>query len=1197
MGDVFNPVGISQADYASRPVNFYGEGLDTSIDVDTVDEQQDGANEVVSPNIYGDDDRGDSVAGQGQIIAGPKENLGKSVLQGAFASTKMYGVSDINLDSSAFKGTDLTKSPFSNYFDVASGQLTTVGKAIKDAGLGTPMADSIIKGRQSAVGLPGAMAPIMAAAGPITGIMGLATAAARAMQARDAASIMAANGKAGAMFDFNGMLLTRAPGSFQYTGNMQGYTTEQIKAIEAVKLGYIPGTFTETKVGDQWVQNGTKFMFGQTTDSVVAGRGTYDPNTGSFIGLDGSRAASGSLKSATELTNHINNTMGSSLKPSAVAQARSMVQRTGLFGLGGVKPGTKTFSDILRQMALESDYKNADTQKQAKAQKAKIESGQYTSTSDSDSFNEAFGGDGGSGGFTESDTGQISDAFGGGDAYGGTITHGRPQNRYVEGGSVDDAFDDDMGDVATMESSYSADPDAFADEDAGMYDSSGGGNDDNTIETIRQNILSAVSAKQLSKSDRKQLSEQMSVIGSRNKFNEAVKKEMDRFKSTEYKPSTINTREDVIGQVAKSSLRDIIANAPVIAAEGMALGPMMAAKELGITGRIDNALGISKALGIEPAQPMIGTDILTQMGFGQFVNPFKADGGRVGYAPGGDVGFAQRPEFVGGKQSQPDGVSVADDQPRDVQEGSFVINAAAADFAGRDDIEKMIRTAYKKVGGIGQTGQSQEVAINVSKGEVIIPAQLAKVIGYDRLNKINNRGKKEIARRQEKVEAAGGGFIQRKKFAEGDVVEPYGGMEVLNQAYDKFRRKFSSPQLARQTTDQIVRQLPQEDVLALLMMGEASILGDEGMRGVAHVAVNRTNSEYEDFSKLQNLYDVATQKTRTGIYQFNAFEPTTFRRTLKDITQTEYGRKKYERIRNDAEEILYGAQDDFTRGSLFFWNPKTSTDKSFKQKVKSGEWIPISETKTKSAVHQYLAPKDMAEGGFVVPKRKPKKEALADVELRADIEEFIQTDPLARLGWDLYEKNDVNMTAIVLSGREGTEVAVGGQYFPKEGVGKKSNLRKDWQGFIFQQNPNKRNILPENEPSITYLTGKADNYGRYDDINTMLHELRHHALRHMQSEYDVPLTSLPREETMMDFQDYANRKQARKVKESIPKKHTEKEKELRSKSAWMMPSVNRDVAKYQKIAEVILKERKVPPYKKPKQISSFMERIGNILGF
>jgi hypothetical protein len=39
------------------------------------------------------------------------------------------------------------------------------------------------------------------------------------------------------------------------------------------------------------------------------------------------------------------------------------------------------------------------------------------------------------------------------------------------------------------------------------------------------------------------------------------------------------------------------------------------------------------------------------------------------------------------------------------------------------------------------------------------------------------------------------------------------------------------------------------------------------------------------------------------------------------------------------------------------------------------------------------------------------------------------------------------------------------------------------------------------------------------------------------------------------------------------------------------------VAKYKKIAEVILTDRTVPPYKKPQQISSLMERIGNILGF
>ena len=53
----------------------------------------------------------------------------------------------------------------------------------------------------------------------------------------------------------------------------------------------------------------------------------------------------------------------------------------------------------------------------------------------------------------------------------------------------------------------------------------------------------------------------------------------------------------------------------------------------------------------------------------------------------------------------------------------------------------------------------------MSEGEVIIPPHIAKIIGYDRLNKINNRGKKEISRRQEEREqkAAKGGFISKKK--------------------------------------------------------------------------------------------------------------------------------------------------------------------------------------------------------------------------------------------------------------------------------------------------------------------------------------------------------------------------------------------------------------------------------------------------
>jgi len=140
-------------------------------------------------------------------------------------------------------------------------------------------------------------------------------------------------------------------------------------------------------------------------------------------------------------------------------------------------------------------------------------------------------------------------------------------------------------------------------------------------------------------------------------------------------------------------------------------------------------------------------------------------GGRVGMQAGGEAGFVQRPEFVGGNETPTDGQSVADDKPREVPEGTFVINAAAVDFAGREDIEKMVREAYAKAGDLGQTGVSQEVDIAVSEGEVIIPPRIAKIIGYDRLNKINNRGKKEISRRQAEREkkAAKGGFISKKK--------------------------------------------------------------------------------------------------------------------------------------------------------------------------------------------------------------------------------------------------------------------------------------------------------------------------------------------------------------------------------------------------------------------------------------------------
>lgn len=124
--------------------------------------------------------------------------------------------------------------------------------------------------------------------------------------------------------------------------------------------------------------------------------------------------------------------------------------------------------------------------------------------------------------------------------------------------------------------------------------------------------------------------------------------------------------------------------------------------------------------------------------------------------------------------------TVADDIPMDVPEGSFIINAAAAEVAGYKDIKKMIMDAVgvaKRLGvdistGNDKIGDEEAVDLLVSKGEVYIEPTLAKIIGYDVLEKINNRGKREVARRQEEAEqqqqapqpqqVRKGGFIKKE---------------------------------------------------------------------------------------------------------------------------------------------------------------------------------------------------------------------------------------------------------------------------------------------------------------------------------------------------------------------------------------------------------------------------------------------------
>ena len=354
-----------------------------------------------------------------------------------------------------------------------------------------------------------------------------------------------------------------------------------------------------------------------------------------------------------------------------------------------------------------------------------------------------------------------------------------------------------------------------------------------------------------------------------------------------------------------------------------------------------------------------GEDASQDMGFS------TRYGGQIGEGmqEGGPAGFIGGPP-----EKYDDQTTIADDIPLEVKEGTFVINAPAVEYAGSDDIADMLRKAYEKAGeSIDKSGQTstipsrEQIDIMISRGEVVVPPKIAKIIGYDRLEKINNRGKKEVARRKK------AGDKERPQARQANE----GGVITLDDI--KYKERYSTPEKARAETEKILRSIPLPDALSIMMYEEANVLGDKGLEGVAHVFVNRADAEgYKDFGN--SLIDELTKRTYTKnkIFQFNALEPTKFRNTLKKLKKD---KNTYLKIRNIAEEVIAGAREDFTKGALFFKNPKSSQAKDFKKMVDSGEYEETARSKKVQGVfqHIYYRPKDI---GFVTqkaPKIEPNK--------------------------------------------------------------------------------------------------------------------------------------------------------------------------------------------------------------------------------
>lgn len=335
------------------------------------------------------------------------------------------------------------------------------------------------------------------------------------------------------------------------------------------------------------------------------------------------------------------------------------------------------------------------------------------------------------------------------------------------------------------------------------------------------------------------------------------------------------------------------------------------------------------------------------------------------FAEGGEA--VQRTGFVEGS---PDNYSraqtVADDEFRQVREGSFVINAPATEKLQKAGLLPTgVDNSDKKTTIKANKGGLMDVAL--SKGEYVLEPEDAERIGYSTLEKINNNGKAEVDRRQA---ASGGGFIDG--YASGETVtrpvpspvrlqkiedsEVVDSPLTLAQAYDRVKNKFSSVEEANKEIDAIIDELPAEDVLAFMMIQEASVLGRDGMRASGHVAMNRVESDYKDFAKITDLATMAKAKTAKGGYQFNVFNISDFRAGLKNLTQTEYGKQAYRDVRDLAEEIFHNLDEDNTRGALFFRNPAISTDSDFESKVRNAEYIPTLTVRGKKSTQEYYRP-------------------------------------------------------------------------------------------------------------------------------------------------------------------------------------------------------------------------------------------------
>ena len=301
---------------------------------------------------------------------------------------------------------------------------------------------------------------------------------------------------------------------------------------------------------------------------------------------------------------------------------------------------------------------------------------------------------------------------------------------------------------------------------------------------------------------------------------------------------------------------------------------------------------------------------------------FKS-GGRIGMQEGGNTAEPEVIQPAGFIERDPNATpqqEIADDIPLDGEKGDFVINAPAAKQAGKQDIEKMISSAITNLQEKGvdvrfgnpKMNIKDNINLLVSRNEVYIPKIVAEEIGYDRLDKMNNRGKREVARRQQKAEQPQqgmneGGFIKKK---DGGRLDEF-GVEINEQMNPKTKKEIkkliSRSNITRGSIENLINKIPERDALAVMIFAESYASKDspDAMRGIGETAINRMKDKTYSFKSQNKLKDVLKGRSTKGegskMFSYEGLEPKYIKPRLSEMLNSTYWQKAIDAADNALE--------------------------------------------------------------------------------------------------------------------------------------------------------------------------------------------------------------------------------------------------------------------------------------------------------